>query len=251
MVDSEKLEAELAKMDFLSPQEVERMRLFAQDQSIQRRRAAYGATSEEEASGGFFSNIFSAGRSRRSPRPQSIPTETDTSRIGQGSARRAGPTATEPAVIEPTMVSASGRVAARRRSAPPAAVELPSQVMSQEQMLKADQTAFENAKELARQELIEKYKGKDKKQILEELEKARLDKIMSMPKTSAQTSAQRKAHELLKNMFQMPRFVEQYGLDELPSEIAKFVRDMIPVTERERMRRERSNRNQSTVTPIE
>jgi hypothetical protein len=46
MVDSEKLEAELAKMDFLSPEEVERMRLFAQDQSIQRRRAAYGAVEE-------------------------------------------------------------------------------------------------------------------------------------------------------------------------------------------------------------
>jgi hypothetical protein len=253
MVDSEKLEAELAKMDFLSPEEVERMRRFAAQESVNRRRDAYLKTTEEEPEEqpGFLDRLFSTGRSRRSPRPQYIPTETDTNRIGQGSARRAGPTATEPEVIEPTIVSAPGRVAARRRSAPPAAVELPNERQVQKQELKARQAAFKNAKELARMELIEKYKGKDKKQILEELEKARLDKIMSMPKTSAQTPAQRKVHELLKNMFQMPSFVEQYGLDELPSEIAKFVRDMIPVTERERLRRERSNRNQSTVTPVE
>jgi len=251
MVDSEKLEAELAKMDFLTPEEADRMRQYAAQESIARRRKAYGAVEEEEASGGFFSDMFSAGRSRRSPRPQYIPTETNTSRIGQGSARRAGPTATEPAVIEPTTVSAPGRVDARRRSAPPAAVELPSERQVQKQELQARQAAFKNAKELARMELIEKYKGKDKKQILEELEKARLDEIMSMPKTSAQTPVQRKVHELLKNMFQMPPFVEKYGLDELPAEIAKFVRDMIPVTERERLRRERSNRNQSTVTPVE
>jgi len=251
MVDSEKLEAELAKMDFLTPEDADRMRQYAAQESIARRRRAYGAVEEEEASGGFFSDMFSAGRSRRSPRPQYIPTETNTSRIGQGSARRAGPTATEPAVIEPTTVSAPGRVDARRRSAPPAAVELPSERQVQKQELQARQAAFKNAKELARMELIEKYKGKDKKQILEELEKARLDEIMSMPKTSAQTPVQRKVHELLKNMFQMPPFVEKYGLDELPAEIAKFVRDMIPVTERERLRRERSNRNQSTVTPVE
>lgn len=214
MVDSEKLEAELAKMDFLSPEEVERMRRFAASQSANRRREAYLKTTEEEPEEqpGFFKRLFSGG-----PGPVSLP----------GPADEFVPSTT---------------VAARRR---------PAALAAENQRLKADQTAFENAKELARQELIEKYKGKDKKQILEELEKARLDKIMSMPKTSAQTSAQRKAHELLKNMFQMPPFVEQYGLDELPSEIAKFVRDMIPVTERERLRRERSNRNQSTVTPVE
>ena len=48
MVDSEKLEAELAKMDFLSPEEVERMRRFAASQSANRRRGAYLKATEEK-----------------------------------------------------------------------------------------------------------------------------------------------------------------------------------------------------------
>lgn len=176
-------------------------------------RGEFGGEEESEKQSGFFKRLFSGG-----PGPGSLP----------GPADEFVPSTT---------------VAARRR---------PAALAAENQRLKADQTAFKNAKELARRELIEKYKGKDKKQILEELEKARLDKIMSMPKTSAQTPAQRKVHELLKNIFQMPPFVEEYGLDELPSEIAKFVRDMIPVTERERLRRERLlNRNESAITPVE
>jgi hypothetical protein len=69
--------------------------------------------------------------------------------------------------------------------------------------LKEEQATFKRAKELARQELLKTYKGKDRDQVLKELEEARLNRIKQMPKTSAQTKAQQKMHEVLMYMLNM------------------------------------------------
>jgi hypothetical protein len=110
--------------------------------------------------------------------------------------------------------------------------------------------SFNRAKKLA-QERVRSEQGRNQKTVLKELKDIDLKSIGRKPKNASEAKAQSTMLEVLTEMLDMPPFVEQYGLDELPAEIAKFVRDMIPVTERERLRRERSNRNQSTVTPVE
>ena len=81
MVDSEKLEAELAKMDFLTPEEADRMRQYAAQESIARRRRAYGTVEEEEAEkdGGYFT---------RDPFSATIP---ESSPVGRGGGGRQAP----------------------------------------------------------------------------------------------------------------------------------------------------------------
>tara|TARA_R100001086_G_scaffold17365_1_gene8505 strand:+ start:5327 stop:7096 length:1770 start_codon:yes stop_codon:yes gene_type:complete len=272
MVDSEKLEAELAKMDFLSPQEVERMRLFAQDQSIQRRRAAYGAVAEEEEKPGFFKSRFPGlyaggivasmvgqGESgRQAPdiaremmisgaTRYGLPSISDprlpasrsdeigrgirqpTRMVGQGGpgVPMVRPSARVPAVVtgQPgpgirggMEATGQGRVAAAQQVAEnplsnavvkvigpqiKALGERIDERLRANRTLKEEQATFRRAKELARQELLTTYKGKDRGQILKELEKARLNRIKQMPKTSAQTKAQQKIHEVLVDMLGM------------------------------------------------
>ena len=69
--------------------------------------------------------------------------------------------------------------------------------------LKEEQATFKRAKELAKQEILKTYNGKDRDQILKEVEKARLNRIKQIPKTSAQTKAQQKMHEVLMYMLNM------------------------------------------------
>jgi len=120
---------------------------------------------------------------------------------------------------------------------------LPSERQLQDREFKKKQAAFENAKELARLELIENYKGKDRKQILKELEEARLDTIRSMPKGTAQTKTQKKVREALLNILRGPEFIRKYGIDELPGKLIDLIPDMR--TKRERERLERLEKQQS------
>jgi len=120
---------------------------------------------------------------------------------------------------------------------------LPSERQLQDREFKKKQAAFENAKELARLELIENYKGKDRKQILKELEEARLDTIRSMPKGTAQTKTQKKVREALLNILRGPEFIRKYGIDELPGQLIDLIPDMR--TKRERERLERLEKQQS------
>lgn len=120
---------------------------------------------------------------------------------------------------------------------------LPSELQLQDRELKQRQAAFDNAKELARLELIEKYKGKDKKEILEELEETRLDTLRSMPKGTAQTKTQKEVREALLKFLRGPEFIRQYGIDELPGKLLDLIPDMR--TKRERERLERLEKQQS------
>ena len=126
----------------------------------------------------------------------------------------------------------------------------------QKEMLRDRQRIFENAKEQARLELIEKYRGKDKKQILEEVENLRLENIKKLPKgSSAQSKAQRRVREFLKDFIKAPPFVKKYGIDELPSKVGGKVSDFISsvpaLSQFERERRERLRERKSSLTPIE
>jgi hypothetical protein len=319
MVDSEKLEAELAKMDFLTPEEADRMRQYAAQESIARRRRAYGTVEEEEAekSGGFFTRdpleafsipesspparggtgrvspiaiareMMVGGATQRSaPRVADFINEAVEAKSGDdrysdlaeafigrgrnmgqrggpssrvldqgrgvmeivGSGRLAAsqppelggpnvpmvrPSARVPAVVTgqpgpgiPGGMEATGRgrVAAAqqigervRLSEGPlargvvevlgpqikAVGERIDETLRANRTLKEEQATFKRAKELAKQEILKTYKGKDRDQILKELEEARLNRIKQMPKTSAQTKAQQKMHEVLMEMLGM------------------------------------------------
>lgn len=309
MVDSEKLEAELAKMDFLTPEEADRMRQYAAQESIARRRRAYLEPAEEEEkaekSGGYLTrDPFSAtipesspvgrgGGGRQAPDIASemmiggatrygLPSISDprlpaskadeigrgirqptrmvgfppipdprlpaskadevgrgirqpTRMVGQGGpgVPMVRPSARVPAAVtgQPgpgigggMEATGQGRVAAAqqigervRLSEGPLAKgvmevlgpqikavgERIDETLRANRTLKEEQATFKRAKELARQEILKTYKGKDRGQILKELEKARLNRIKQMPKTSAQTKAQQKMHEVLMYMLNM------------------------------------------------
>jgi hypothetical protein len=120
---------------------------------------------------------------------------------------------------------------------------LPSEVQLQDRALKQRQDAFENAKELARQELAKKLSGPDRDKVLKELEDARIDEIMSLKGKSAQTKTQKKVREALLKILRGPEFIRQYGIDELPGKLLDIIPDIR--TKRERERLERLEKQQS------
>jgi len=270
MVDPDVLEAELAKMDFLSPQEAERMRQFAAQESVNRRRDAYlEATGEKpedtsrstqemvgqgRVAGGSFANPYEflkgliSGRNSTTkappdPRLQSIQqaraiqespiSAPTTSRgtqeiIGEGRLAASQPPKfggpmvpmVRPSARVPAVVTGQPGPRTRERvklSEGPLAEgfmevfgpqikaigERIDERLRANRTLKEEQATFKRAKELARQELLKTYNGKDRDQILKELEESRLNRIKQMPKTSAQTKAQQKIHEVLMDILGM------------------------------------------------
>ena len=270
MVDPDVLEAELAKMDFLSPQEAERMRQLAAQESVNRRRKAYlEATGEKpedtsrstqemvgqgRVAGGSFANPYEflkgliSGRNPTTkappdPRLQSIQqaraiqespiSAPTTSRgtqeiIGEGRLAASQPPKfggpmvpmVRPSARVPAVVTGQPSPRTRERvklSEGPLAEgfmevfgpqikaigERIDERLRANRTLKEEQATFKRAKELARQELLKTYNGKDRGQILKELEKSRLNRIKQMPKTSAQTKAQQKIHEVLMDILGM------------------------------------------------
>jgi hypothetical protein len=245
MVDPEVLEAELAKMDFLSPQEVERMRQFAAQESVNRRRDAYlEATGEKpEEKPGFLKSFLSANKAglellRRSPEIfRRSPELLRRSLRGGSSVREGG--GSSPTSAAPTTSRSAQEIIGEAR----AIQGLPSEVQLQDRALKQRQAAFDNAKELARQELIKKLSGPEREKVLKELEDARIDKIMSLKGESAQTETQKKVREALLKFLRGPEFIRQYGIDELPGKLIDLIPDMR--TKRERERLERLEKQQS------
>lgn len=120
---------------------------------------------------------------------------------------------------------------------------LPSEVQLQDRALKQRQAAFDNAKELARQELAKKLSGPERDKVLKELEDARIDEIMSLKGKSAQTKTQKKVREALLKILRGPEFIRKYGIDELPGKLIDLIPDMR--TKRERERLERLEKQQS------
>jgi len=114
---------------------------------------------------------------------------------------------------------------------------LPSEVQLQDRALKQRQDAFENAKELARQELAKKLSGPERDKVLKELDDARIDEIMSLKGKSAQTKTQKKVREALLNILRGPEFIRRYGINELPGKLLDLIPDMRTKRERERLER--------------
>lgn len=118
-----------------------------------------------------------------------------------------------------------------------------SEKQIQDRELKQRQAAFDNAKELARQELAKKLSGPERDKVLKELDDARIDEIMSLKGKSAQTKTQKKVREVLLKILRGPEFIRQYGIDELPGKLLDLIPDMR--TKRERERLERLEKQQS------
>ena len=245
MVDPDVLEAELAKMDFLSPQEAERMRQLAAQESVNRRRKAYlEATGEKpedtsrstqemvgqgRVAGGSFANPYEFLKgliSGRNPTTKAPP-DPRLQSIQQARAIQESP------ISAPTTSRGTQEIIGEAR----AIQGLPSEVQLQDRALKQRQAAFDNAKELARQELAKKLSGPERDKVLKELEDARIDEIMSLKGKSAQTKTQKKVREALLNILRGPEFIRKYGIDELPGKLLDLIPDMRTKRERERLER--------------
>jgi len=245
MVDPDVLEAELAKMDFLSPQEAERMRQLAAQESVNRRRKAYlEATGEKpedtsrstqemvgqgRVAGGSFANPYEFLKgliSGRNPTTKAPP-DPRLQSIQQARAIQESP------ISAPTTSRGTQEIIGEAR----AIQGLPSEVQLQDRALKQRQAAFDNAKELARQELAKKLSGPERDKVLKELDDARIDEIMSLKGKSAQTKTQKKVREALLNILRGPEFIRKYGIDELPGKLLDLIPDMRTKRERERLER--------------
>ena len=245
MVDPDVLEAELAKMDFLSPQEAERMRQLAAQESVNRRREAYlEATGEKpedtsrstqemvgqgRVAGGSFANPYEFLKgliSGRNPTTKAPP-DPRLQSIQQARAIQESP------ISAPTTSRGTQEIIGEAR----AIQGLPSEVQLQDRALKQRQAAFDNAKELARQELAKKLSGPERDKVLKELDDARIDEIMSLKGKSAQTKTQKKVREALLNILRGPEFIRKYGIDELPGKLLDLIPDMRTKRERERLER--------------
>ncbi len=245
MVDPDVLEAELAKMDFLSPQEAERMRQLAAQESVNRRREAYlEATGEKpedtsrstqemvgqgRVAGGSFANPYEFLKgliSGRNPTTKAPP-DPRLQSIQQARAIQESP------ISAPTTSRGTQEIIGEAR----AIQGLPSKVQLQDRALKQRQAAFDNAKELARQELAKKLSGPERDKVLKELEDARIDEIMSLKGKSAQTKTQKKVREALLNILRGPEFIRRYGINELPGKLLDLIPDMRTKRERERLER--------------
>tara|TARA_R100000995_G_scaffold82606_1_gene56740 strand:- start:3042 stop:4706 length:1665 start_codon:yes stop_codon:yes gene_type:complete len=245
MVDPDVLEAELAKMDFLSPQEAERIRQLAAQESVNRRRDAYlEATGEKpedtsrstqemvgqgRVAGGSFANPYEFLKgliSGRNPTTKAPP-DPRLQSIQQARAIQESP------ISAPTTSRSTQEIIGEAR----AIQGLPSEVQLQDRALKQRQAAFENAKELARQELAKKLSGPERDKVLKELDDARIDEIMSLKGKSAQTKTQKKVREALLNILRGPEFIRRYGINELPGKLLDLIPDMRTKRERERLER--------------